>query len=141
MSLNPEEKVLLNHIHSGKTFEEIARIQKQPVGCVESRLKKIAACLYFKDNMPYEKVEKITGIKKDILIVKRSQKSSEMTGMPKIDAREAEHEPIAEAEPEPISLVIPIQIITNENPFSPDVISTLISSSLRRGLFTTTSIS
>jgi len=70
-----------------------------------------------------------------------------MTGMPKIDAKEPEHEPIAEPEPEPepepkpLSLVIPIQIITHENPFSPDAISTLLSSSLRRGLFTTTSIS
>jgi hypothetical protein len=135
MSWKPEEKILLNHIHSGKTFEEIARIQKQPIGCVESRLKTIAAKLYFKDNMPYEEVEGITGIKKDTLIVKRCQKLSEMTGMPKIDAREPE--PMAESKPEPVSLVIPIQIITTENPFTLDAISSLLISSLTQGLLTT----
>jgi hypothetical protein len=137
MSWKPEEKILLNHIHSGKTLEEIARIQKQPLSCIQSRIKTIAACLYFKDNMPYEKVEEITGIKKDTLIVKRSQKLSEMTGMPKIDAREPEDKPITECKPEPKSLVIPIQIITTENPFSLDAISTLLISSLTQELLTT----
>jgi hypothetical protein len=136
MSWKPEDKILLNYIHSGKTIEEIARIQKQSVGSIESRLKKIAACLYFKDNMSYEKVEELTGIKKNKLIVNRCQKLSEMTGMPKI-----EPEPEPEPEPEHKRLVIPIQIITTENPFSLDVILSLLILSLTQGLFTTTSIS
>ena len=121
-----QDTILLNHVHSGKTFEEIARIQKQPVGNIESRLKAIAARLYFKENLPYEKVEEITGIKKEEIVVKRIRTSETEMHM---------------ASPEPKTLVIPIQIISTENPFSLDAISTLLISSLTRGLLTTSSIS
>jgi hypothetical protein len=124
--MSSHDTLLLNHVSSGKTLEEIARIQKKPVTSIQSRLKTIAARLYFKENLSYEKVEEITGIKKEEIIVKRSRASE----MPKVNLE-------SESESEPISLVIPIQIISTENPFTLDAISTLLISSLTRGLLTT----
>jgi hypothetical protein len=140
-SLKPDDKILLNHVHSGKTLEEIARIQKKPVGNIESRLKTIAASLYFKDHLPYEKVEEITGIKKDAIVIKPVVKSLSYSQKDSIDMALLEPESISSPEPKPISLVIPIQIISTDNPFTLDAISTLLISTLTRGLFTTTSIS
>lgn len=128
-----QDTALLNYINSGKSLGEIARIQKQPIVSIESRLKTIAASLYFKENLPYEKVEEITGIKKEALVVKRTRASE--SGMPKVDP-----DPDPKANFQHRNLSEPIQIIKTENPFTLDAISTLLISSLTRGLLTTSSI-
>ena len=132
-----QDTALLNYINSGKSLEEIARIQKQPIVSIESRLKTIAASLYFKENLPYEKVEEITGIKKEALVVKRTRASE--SGMPKVDP-DPDPEPDPKANFQHRNLSEPIQIIKTENPFTLDAISTLLISSLTRGLLTTSSI-
>ena len=122
-----DTKALLQQVSSRKKLDEIARLQKRTVASVESKLKSIAANLYFNEQLPYEEVESRTGIKKDALIVKRIAAS--INGSPKLD--------IPTAKPIEPSIAMPIQIISKQSPFSPDTLSSLLISSVSCLLTTT----
>jgi hypothetical protein len=108
---------LLRHVSSKKKVDEIARLQRRTVASVESKLKSIAAQLYFNEDLPYEEVEVRTGIKKEALIVRRMPGAS--TGSPKTVARL-----------EPIAALELVQVITTQSPFSLETLSTLLISSV-----------
>jgi len=116
-------------VSSKKKVDEIARLQRRTVASVESKLKSIAAQLYFNEDLPYEEVEVRTGIKKEALIVRRMPGAS--TGSPKTVAA---LEPIARLEPvaglEPVAALELVQVITTQSPFSLETLSTLLISSV-----------
>ena len=122
-----DTKALLQQVSSKKKVDEIARLQKRTVASVESKLKSIAAQLYFNEHLPYEKVEEKTGIKKDMIIVKRVTGSA--SGSPKLDMAIAKS-----VEP---SIAMPIQIISKQSPFALETLSTLLISSVSCLLTTT----
>ena len=144
-----DTSLLLKYIGSKKKIEEIARLQKRSVAMIESKLKTIAAKMYFNEHLPYDEIEEKTGIKKDSLVVKRAIRNSELSGSPK-DKSEgtATSKATSEAKSEATSevksvvtveqMVIPIQIITYDNPFTLDSISTLLISSVSQCLLTPT---
>jgi hypothetical protein len=137
-----DTKALLQQVSSRKKVEEIARLQKRTVTSVESKLKSIAANLYFNEQLPYEEVEEKTGIKKDALLVRRIAASA--SGSPKLEVAMAkplathipEPEPVAMGSTEPVStpepkpIPEPIQVITTESPFTLERLSTLLISSI-----------
>jgi len=121
-----DTKTLLQQVSSRKKVEEIARLQKRTVASIESKLKSIAANLYFNEQLPYEEVEEKTGIKKDVLLVRRIAASS--SGSPKLDVAIAKPAPMSS--PVAIPIAEPIQVITTESPFTIERISTLLISSI-----------
>jgi hypothetical protein len=121
-----DTKTLLQQVSSRKKVEEIARLQKRTVASIESKLKSIAANLYFNEQLPYEEVEEKTGIKKDALLVRRIAASS--SGSPKLDVAIAKPAPMSS--PVAIPIAEPIQVITTESPFTIERISTLLISSI-----------
>ena len=129
-----DTKALLEQVSSKKKMDEIARLQKRTVASVESKLKTIAANLYFNEQLPYEEVEERTGIKKNALVVRRITGSA--SGSPKIEVPVAmamampEPEPEPQPEPQPIPKREHIQVITTDCPFSLERISTLLISSV-----------
>jgi hypothetical protein len=135
-----DTKSLLQQVSSKKKVDEIARLQKRTITSVESKLKSIAANLYFNEQLPYEEVEEKTGIKKDALLVRRMAVSA--SGSPKLDVAitkpAAMSSPMTISEPIPIPMAIsiakpvpePIQVITTESPFTLERLSTLLISSI-----------
>ena len=113
---------LLRHVSSKKKVDEIARLQKRTVASVESKLKSIAANLYFNEHLPYEEVEAKTGIKKEALIVRRMPGAS--TGSPKTEVSTIRSSQIITAIPSTI------QVITTQSPFSLETLSSLLISSV-----------
>jgi hypothetical protein len=126
-----DTQALLRHVSSKKNVGEIARLQRRTVASVESKLKSIAASLYFNEHLPYEEVEAKTGIKKESLIVKRVTNSS-VSGSPKTEVPTITSNQIIAAIPSTI------QVITTKSPFSLESLSTLLISSVSC-LLTTTS--
>jgi len=126
---------ILDHIKNKKSLEEISKREKRTIPNIQSKLKEIAADLYFNKNMEYDKVEEITGIEKSTLLVKRvkvERVNVERCGSPKIP----EVKPI-----EPVKLIEPVKEIeqipstpqlrlSTENPFSISSIRTLIQSTV-----------
>uniref|UniRef100_A0A6C0ANI0 Uncharacterized protein n=1 Tax=viral metagenome TaxID=1070528 RepID=A0A6C0ANI0_9ZZZZ len=125
-----DTQLLLKYTSSKKKIEDIARIQKRTVGNIETKLKSIAAKLYFNEQLPYDQVEALTGIKKDVLIIKR--KSVNVAVAPLELEPVAPLESVAQLKPD----LKPIQIISTECPFNLDTISTLIISSISQYLLT-----
>jgi hypothetical protein len=121
-----DTKTLLQQVSLRKRVDEIARLQKRTVASIESKLKSIAANLYFNEQLPYEEVEEKTGIKKDALLVRRIAASS--SGSPKLDVAIAKPAPMSS--PVAIPIAEPIQVITTESPFTIERISTLLISSI-----------
>jgi hypothetical protein len=64
-----EIEYVLKLIQEKRKPEEIARKINRPISEVRSKLKVIAADMYIKDNMPYEKIQDLTGIEKKTLIL------------------------------------------------------------------------
>jgi len=125
-----DTKALLQQVSYRKKVDEIARLQKRTVASVESKLKSIAANLYFNEQLPYEEVESRTGIKKDALLVRRIAASA--SGSPKTEVATVmamamgSPERMPDAEP----MAKPIQVITTESPFALERLSTLLISSI-----------
>ena len=125
-----DTKALLQQVSLRKRVDETARLQKRTVTSVESKLKSIAANLYFNEQLPYEEVEEKTGIKKDALLVRRIAASS--SGSPKLDIAIAKPAPMSSPEPIPVAIPVaipnaePIQVITTESPFTLERLSTLL---------------
>jgi len=71
--LTDGDERLLQLISVKKSIEEIAKVQKRSVSSIKSRLKVLAADMYFNQKIPYDQVEARTGIKKDIIIIKRQK--------------------------------------------------------------------
>jgi len=122
-----ETQSLLQYAGSKKKIDEIAKLQKRTVASVESKLKSIAANMYFNEHISYDEVEAKTGVKKENLIIKRTR--MELSGSPK-DLSEDKAEPTVQR------MVIPIQIISSENPFTLETVSSLLISSISQCLFT-----
>jgi hypothetical protein len=87
------DQKLLQLISVKKSIEEIAKVDKRSVSTIKSRLKVLAADMYFNQKLPYEQVEARTGIKKDILLVRRQKLQIS-------EAKEPEVKPVLEAIPE-----------------------------------------
>jgi hypothetical protein len=126
---------ILDHIKNKKSLEEISKREKRTIPNIQSKLKEIAADLYFNKNMEYDKVEEITGIEKSTLLVKRIKVERikvETCGSPKIpEVQPIESvkliEPVKEIEQIPSS---PQLRLSTENPFSISSIRTLIQSTV-----------
>lgn len=134
-----ETQCLLQYVGSKKKIDEIAKLQKRTVASVESKLKAIAANMYFNEHLCYDEIEAKTGIKKENLIIKRTR--MELSGSPKDTSEDiAVHVAVPVAVPvtTPERMVIPIQIISSENPFTLEAISTLLNSSVSECLPTPT---
>jgi len=126
-----ETQSLLQYAGSKKKIDEIAKLQKRTVASIESKLKSIAANMYFNEHISYDEVEAKTGVKKEDLIIKRTR--MELSGSPK-DLSEDKAVPISA----PDRMVIPIQIISSENPFTLETVSSLLISSISQCLLTST---
>jgi hypothetical protein len=61
--------LLLRYIHEKRSFNYISKKQNRPLSTIQSKLKSIAAKMYFKDNVSFEKIYEITGISKETIIV------------------------------------------------------------------------
>ena len=114
---------LLDQIKKKYTLAEISKREKRSIPSIQTKLKEIAVDLYFNKNIPYERVEEITGIQKGDLVVKRKLTVPERSGSPK----EAELEDIKEPEIIPSGYKV---MVSNENPFSIESLSTLILSTV-----------
>ena len=132
---------LLDYIKKKKSLEDISRKEKRSVLSIQSKLKEIAVNLYFNKNISYAKVEEITGIQKESLVVKRIKHVNipERSGSPK------EVEPIVKTSllVETSLLVktsLPVETIqsssgytlriSTDNPFSIESLSSLIHSTV-----------
>ena len=107
--LTDGDERLLQLISVKKSIEEIARVQKRSVSCIKSRLKVLAADMYFNQMLPYDQVEARTGIKKDVLLVRRQKipaisEDKEPKAMP-----EAMPEAMPKAMPEAMPKAMPEQ--------------------------------
>jgi len=125
-----DTKALLQQVSSRKKVDEIARLQKRTVASIESKLKSIAANLYFNEQLPYEEVEEKTGIKKDALLVRRIAASA--SGSPKTEVATVMAMAMGSPErmPDAKPMAKPIQVITTESPFALERLSTLLISSI-----------
>ena len=125
-----DTKALLQQVSYRKKVDEIARLQKRTVASVESKLKSIAANLYFNEQLPYEEVESRTGIKKDALLVRRIAASA--SGSPKTEVATVMAMAMGSPErmPDAKPMAKPIQVITTESPFALERLSTLLISSI-----------
>jgi hypothetical protein len=99
------DQKMLQLISVKKSIEEIAKVQKRSVSTINSRLKVLAADMYFNQKMPYEQVEARTGIKKDILLVRRQKIQIS-------EDKEPEVKPMLEDIPETMPLVNKVTVAT-----------------------------
>lgn len=65
---------LLKQTQAKKSIEEIAKKQNRSVSNIRSRLKAIAANMYLKEKMPFEKIQEITGVQKSALVIQKNPK-------------------------------------------------------------------
>ena len=126
-----DSQLLLKYVGSKKKIEEIARLQKRTVATIESKLKTLAANMYFNEHLPYDVIEEKTGIKKESLLVKRVLRNAELNGSPKTTG-EATSEATSEATRIPLDPPLPslIQVISTENPFSINMVSSILISTI-----------
>ena len=61
--------LVLKQVREKRSTDEIAKRLNKSVSDIKSRLKAIAADMYLKDNLSYEKIHEITGIEKDAYIL------------------------------------------------------------------------
>jgi len=123
---------LLDQIKKNKPLEEISRRERRPISSIQAKLKEIAVDLYFNKNIDYDKVKEITGIPKEILIVKRKP-IPERSGSPKDieDAIILTRVPKIELVPETIKANPGYHIrLSRENPFSISSLSELINTTI-----------
>jgi tRNA U54 and U55 pseudouridine synthase Pus10 len=129
---------LLAQIKKKKSIEDISKQERRSVQSIKAKLKDIAVDLYFNKNIKYEKVEEITGIQKDALVVRRTRvEIPERSGSPKNDKEVTDLavEAVAVAavpkaiEPETIKSGYQLTLST-ENPFSISSLSALIHSTI-----------
>jgi hypothetical protein len=64
-----EIQIALNQIKDNRSPDDIAKKLNRPASEVRSKLKAIAADMYIRDNMPYNKVQEITGVEKNSFIL------------------------------------------------------------------------
>lgn len=62
-------EVLLKYIREKRSLEYISKKQNRPLLTIRSKLKSIAANMYFKDNISFEKIYEITGVSKESIIL------------------------------------------------------------------------
>lgn len=116
----------LRMIKEKKSIEEIARRQERSAPSVYSKLKWIAADMYFNQKIPFDKIEELTGIKKNSIV---------LGAKAQVDPEE---EVVLDIKPSP-SLIpnIPTYSVSTESPFTLDtfcneistpIIKTIISS-------------
>jgi hypothetical protein len=69
-----EEENTLILIYSKQKYspDDISKKLNRPISDIRSKLKAIAAHLYFKDNLPYEKVQELTGVEKNTVVLTAS---------------------------------------------------------------------
>ena len=66
-------ELLLRYVHEKRSFNYISKKQNRSASMIRSKLKSIAANMYFKDNVSFEKIYEITGISKETIIVTPKQ--------------------------------------------------------------------
>lgn len=120
---------LLAHIKKKKSLEDISKQERRSLPSVKAKLKEIAVDLYFNKNMEYSKVEEITGIQKEALVVKRTRvEIPERSGSPK-NIEELPKEAVKV--PETIQANPGYQLrLSTENPFTISSLSALIHSTI-----------
>jgi len=91
---------LLKQTQAKKSIEDIAKKQKRSVSNIRSRLKAIAANMYLKDKMPFEKIQEITGIQKSALIIQKNPKIITIVKEPQL--AQAKEQPLEQAKEQPL---------------------------------------
>jgi len=66
-----ETDILLNHISQKKPLKAFSDKYKRTDASIKSRLKIVAAEMYFKDNTPFDIIQKVTGIDKSEIIIRK----------------------------------------------------------------------
>lgn len=84
-----EIQIVLNQVQAKRSPEDISKKLNRPITDIRSKLKAIAAEMYFKDNVPYEQIHSVTGVEKDSLIITSS--SSKDTSLDNISDIEDDH--------------------------------------------------
>jgi hypothetical protein len=113
----------LRMIQEKKTIEEIARRQERSAPSVYSKLKWIAADMYFNERVPFDKIEELTGVKKNSIV---------LTAKGKVDPEE---EVILDIKPSPtLAPNIPTYSISTESPFTLDTFYNEISTPIIKGI-------
>ena len=125
---------LLDQIKKKKSLEDISKRERRSVSRIKSKLKEIAVDLYFNKNMEYKKVEEITRIQKEELLVKRIRVIPERSGSPKQEEilDDLAMEAVSQTripKPEIIKSGYEIRLST-ENPFSISSLSALLYSTI-----------
>jgi len=64
-----EIQIALNQVKDNRSPDDIAKKLNRPATEVRSKLRAIAADMYIRDNMPYNKVQEITGVEKNSFIL------------------------------------------------------------------------
>jgi hypothetical protein len=90
---------LLKQTQAKKSIEDIAKKQKRSVSNIRSRLKAIAANMYLKDKMPFEKIQEITGIQKSALVIQKNPKIITIVKEPPL--AQAKEQPLEQAKEQP----------------------------------------
>jgi len=68
----PEVTCVLKEIQGNLTLEQISKKHGRSVSNIRSKLKAVAADMYIKGDMPFSKIQEITGIEKHELVVSRA---------------------------------------------------------------------
>jgi len=123
--------IMLKHIKDKKTLAEISILEGISIASIQTKLKAIAVDMYFNEQMPYEHVENITGIKKEEIVVPRNKRNPSVSGVSKDEGvPEVPGVPKVPGVPEVSGVPeVPIQI-SNNNPFTINSISTLLLSQI-----------
>ena len=64
-----ETTLILKYSKQKYSPDDISKKLNRPISDIRSKLKTIAANLYFKDNLPYEKVQELTGVEKNTVVL------------------------------------------------------------------------
>ena len=115
---------LLNHIKNNRSLEDISKRENRSIQSIQAKLKDVAVDLYFNKNMSYNRVEEITGIQKEEILVKRQKPVVKLSNNPKLNGSPKELQ---------VTQIIPVAHelrLSTENPFSIESLSTLILSSI-----------
>jgi hypothetical protein len=113
----------LKMIKEKKSIEEIARRQERSAPSVYSKLKWIAADMYFNQKIDFDKIEELTGIKKNTIV---------LTAKGQTDPDE---EIVIDVKPSPTLIPnIPTYSVSTESPFTLDTFCNEISTPIIKSI-------
>ena len=113
----------LKMIKEKKSIEEIARRQERSAPSVYSKLKWIAADMYFNQKIDFDKIEELTGIKKNTIVLTAKGQT------------DPEEEIVIDVKPSPTLIPnIPTYSVSTESPFTLDTFYNEISTPIIKSI-------